>query len=67
VVCAPGASPTADELRAWVHARLADYKVPDRVTFVDDLPLTSMLKPDKRELVRRALPGGRSMRQGETT
>jgi acyl-CoA synthetase (AMP-forming)/AMP-acid ligase II len=52
VVCAPGASPTAGELRAWVLARLADYKVPDRVTFVDDLPLTSMLKTDKRKLER---------------
>ena len=53
VVRAPDASPTADELRAWVRARLADYKVPDRVTFVDDLPLTSMLKTDKRELEKR--------------
>ena len=52
VVRAPDASPTADELRAWVRARLADYKVPDQVTFVDDLPLTSMLKTDKRELAR---------------
>jgi acyl-CoA synthetase (AMP-forming)/AMP-acid ligase II len=55
VVCAPGAAPTADELRAWVRARLADYKVPDRVAFVDDLPLTSMLKTDKRLLARGAL------------
>ena len=53
VVRAPDASPTADELRAWVRARLADYKAPDRVTFVDDLPLTSMLKTDKRELEKR--------------
>ena len=53
VVCEPGAAPTPDELRGWVRARLADYKVPDRVTFVDDLPLTSMLKTDKLELARR--------------
>jgi acyl-CoA synthetase (AMP-forming)/AMP-acid ligase II len=53
VVCEPGAAPTPDELRGWVRARLADYKVPDRVTVVDDLPLTSMLKTDKLELVRR--------------
>ena len=58
VVRARGASPTADELRGVGAARLADYKVPDRVTFVDDLPLTSMLKPDKRELAR-----GRSERE----
>jgi acyl-CoA synthetase (AMP-forming)/AMP-acid ligase II len=53
VVREPGADVTADDLRAWVRARLADYKVPDRVEFVDDLPLTSMLKTDKRELARR--------------
>ena len=53
VVCEPGASPAPDELRSWVRARLADYKVPDRVTLVDDLPLTSMLKTDKLELARR--------------
>jgi acyl-CoA synthetase (AMP-forming)/AMP-acid ligase II len=53
VVREPGAAPTADELRAWVRARLADYKVPDHVTFVDELPLTSMLKTDKLALARR--------------
>jgi acyl-CoA synthetase (AMP-forming)/AMP-acid ligase II len=53
VVRERGAAPTADELRAWVRARLADYKVPDRVTFVGELPLTSMLKTDKLELARR--------------
>jgi len=66
VVIAPDASPTADELRAWVRARLADYKVPDRVTFVDDLPLTSMLKTDKRELEKKGAPGGRPMSRGTT-
>ena len=50
VVPAPGTSPSVEELRAWVRSRLADYKVPDRVTFVDELPLTSMLKTDKRAL-----------------
>jgi acyl-CoA synthetase (AMP-forming)/AMP-acid ligase II len=53
VVREPGAAPTADELRAWVRSRLADYKVPDHVTFVDELPLTSMLKTDKLALARR--------------
>jgi acyl-CoA synthetase (AMP-forming)/AMP-acid ligase II len=53
VVCEPATAPSGDELRAWVRARLADYKVPDRVTFVDELPLTSMLKTDKRELAKR--------------
>lgn len=53
VVAAPDADPTAlsrAELRAWCRARVADYKAPDRVIVVDDLPTTSMLKIDKRAL-----------------
>ena len=48
------ASLAREPLRAWVAARLADYKAPDRVVVVDDLPLTSMLKVDKRTLIARA-------------
>ncbi len=49
---APPADPSAlaAELRVWVRDRLADYKAPDRVVFVDHLPLTSMMKIDKRAL-----------------
>ena len=43
-----------DALRAWCRARLADYKAPDRVVVVDDLPITAMLKIDKRALSERA-------------
>jgi acyl-CoA synthetase (AMP-forming)/AMP-acid ligase II len=43
-----------DDLRAWCARRLADYKAPDRVIVVDELPLTSMLKVDKRALAERA-------------
>ena len=46
-------SPTLDALRAWCRDRVADYKAPDRVELVDELPLTSMLKVDKRALVAR--------------
>jgi len=54
VVPAPHAQqPTRDALRSWCRDRLADYKAPDRVEVVDDLPLTSMLKVDKRALVAR--------------
>jgi non-ribosomal peptide synthetase component E (peptide arylation enzyme) len=38
-------------LRAWARSRLADYKAPDRVAIVDDLPLTPMSKIDKRALL----------------
>jgi acyl-CoA synthetase (AMP-forming)/AMP-acid ligase II len=48
-----GAAPSADEVRDWCRARLANYKAPDRVVICDELPLTSMLKVDKRELVTR--------------
>jgi acyl-CoA synthetase (AMP-forming)/AMP-acid ligase II len=52
VVAAPGSAPTLDELRAWCRARVADYKAPDRLVLVDELPLTAMLKVDKSALVR---------------
>jgi acyl-CoA synthetase (AMP-forming)/AMP-acid ligase II len=45
--------PTRDGLRAWCRDRLADYKAPDRLELVDDLPLTSMHKVDKRALIAR--------------
>jgi acyl-CoA synthetase (AMP-forming)/AMP-acid ligase II len=54
VVAAPGREPDAAELRSWCANRIADYKVPDRVEFVSELPLTSMMKVDKRSLARRA-------------
>jgi non-ribosomal peptide synthetase component E (peptide arylation enzyme) len=33
---------------------LADYKVPDRIIVENSLPLTSMMKVDKRSLADRA-------------
>lgn len=50
----PGTPPTLAELRAHVAAELADYKAPDELLVVEELPLTAMLKPDRtalRELV----------------
>ena len=49
----PAAPPTLDELRNWVFDRLADYKAPDRLELMDELPLTSMMKVDTRELRAR--------------
>jgi acyl-CoA synthetase (AMP-forming)/AMP-acid ligase II len=47
------------ELRAAARASLADYKAPDRLVLADSLPLTSMMKVDKRRLAEQAgsLPG----------
>jgi acyl-CoA synthetase (AMP-forming)/AMP-acid ligase II len=39
--------PTLADLRAHVLADLADYKAPDELLLVDELPLTAMLKPDR--------------------
>ncbi|HEV3281231.1 MAG TPA: class I adenylate-forming enzyme family protein [Acidimicrobiales bacterium] len=42
------------DLRAAARSALADYKAPDRLVVVDSLPLTSMMKVDKRPLAQRA-------------
>ena len=42
--------PALDDLRAWCHARLADYKAPDRLVVLDALPMTAMHKIDKQAL-----------------
>ena len=44
------------ELRAWVAAELADYKRPDGLTIVDELPLNGSAKVDRAELRRRLEP-----------
>ena len=58
VVPADGTAPDEDrlleELRHAVREALADYKAPDRVVVVPSLPLTSMMKVDKRCLADRA-------------
>ena len=46
-----GGAVAADDLRAWVRARLADYKVPDRVIAVEQMPVTSVGKIAKRALL----------------
>jgi acyl-CoA synthetase (AMP-forming)/AMP-acid ligase II len=48
--------PTLAELRTYVTGELADYKAPDELLIVDELPLTAMLKPDRsalRDLITR--------------
>jgi acyl-CoA synthetase (AMP-forming)/AMP-acid ligase II len=42
-----------DELRAFCRSQLADYKAPDRLVLVEDLPVTSMMKVDKMALAER--------------
>jgi len=50
VVNKAGSGTTEDELVAWARERLAAYKYPRIVQFVDELPLTSTGKILKRRL-----------------
>jgi len=47
------AAPDLAALRGWCTDRIADYKAPDRVVVVNDLPLTAVGKLDKNALARR--------------
>lgn len=53
VVCKPGMAATEEELLAFLQARLARYKVPKRVVFLDSLPISAAGKILKRELRER--------------
>lgn len=46
----PGALINPTELTHWLGRRLANYKVPKRITVVDSMPLLSVGKIDKRAL-----------------
>jgi acyl-CoA synthetase (AMP-forming)/AMP-acid ligase II len=54
VVAAGGPEPELGELRSWCKEQLADYKAPDCLVLVDELPLTPMSKIDKRALAPAA-------------
>lgn len=63
IVRVPGSALTADDLLLWLRDRLAGYKKPRKVEFVDELPLGSSNKVLKREL-RERLWAGRDRRVG---
>jgi long-chain acyl-CoA synthetase len=50
VVIGPGAVTSASELIAFARERLAGYKLPQSIDFVDALPRTASGKVLKREL-----------------
>ncbi len=56
VVGSNGSPPPADELQTFLRERLADYKVPRTVTFVDELPRNALGKVLKRVLREEASP-----------
>jgi long-chain acyl-CoA synthetase len=57
VVARPGSAPTPDELIAFARERLAGYKLPRSVDFVEELPRTPSGKVLKRELRNRYAGG----------
>lgn len=50
LVTTPGLKISLTEVQQWCTDRLADYKAPDRIMVLDELPLTPMLKIDKKNL-----------------
>ncbi len=64
VVAAPGSTPELDVLRAHCRAMLADYKAPDALVVVDELPLTPMMKVDPARLGALAERGAETRRAG---
>jgi fatty-acyl-CoA synthase len=53
VVCSAGREATAEELRRYVHDRLARFKTPRDVVFIDAMPRNATGKILKRVLARR--------------
>ena len=55
VISRPGAHASADELLAFCQGRLARFKIPRRIVFVDDFPRTALGKPQKAALRRQVV------------
>ncbi|WP_084298855.1 AMP-binding enzyme [Mycobacterium genavense] len=52
VVLAPGTHASESELREHCRGLIAGYKVPRRIAFVDQMPLSGTGKVLKRELIK---------------
>ena len=48
---------TADDITSWCKARLADFKVPKRVSVIDAMPRTPVDKVDRMQLAELAARG----------
>ena len=60
----PGSAPDLASLRAHCARELSDYKAPDALVLVDELPLTPMMKVDPVRLAALAARGGRGAPAG---
>ncbi len=63
VVAASGAQPDLASLRAHCADELSDYKAPDALVVVDELPLTPMMKVDPVRLAALAARGAEERRR----
>jgi acyl-CoA synthetase (AMP-forming)/AMP-acid ligase II len=63
VVAEAGARPDLAELRSHCARSLSDYKAPDALVVVDELPLTPMMKVDPARLAALAATGADERRQ----
>ncbi|MFX0169885.1 MAG: p-hydroxycinnamoyl-CoA synthetase, partial [Candidatus Hodarchaeota archaeon] len=50
-----GSTVTEADLKAFMQTKIARYKVPKKIAFLEKLPLTSAGKVDRRALERQAL------------
>jgi fatty-acyl-CoA synthase len=57
VVCRDGAAPSASELRGFLETHVAKWQLPERWTFIDEVPKTSVGKFDKKVLRARYADG----------
>jgi acyl-CoA synthetase (AMP-forming)/AMP-acid ligase II len=62
VVAEPGTQPDLAGLRAHCARELSDYKAPDALVVVDELPLTPMMKVDAVRLAALAAGGAEERR-----
>ncbi len=57
IVLKPGEELSVEEVRAFCKANLSGYKVPTAIAFLDDLPVTSVGKPDRKKLRQMQMDG----------
>jgi fatty-acyl-CoA synthase len=63
VVRAPGSTVTAAELREFLAGHVAHWQLPERWSFIDEVPKTSVGKFDKKVLRARHAEGGLEIEQ----
>jgi long-chain acyl-CoA synthetase len=58
IVLKPGQSATADDIIKHCESKLAQYEIPRRISFIDELPKSAVGKTLRRELIRMEMEDG---------